>query len=125
MPLIPEDVASKSVFVLEDTLLIAEGIAMQLRGLGFQDISTALSLQEAWADIDHETPDIALLDLNLGKGENSLTIARALLDRKVAVIVITGYAGVHEGTDEVRQSTVLTKPFNSDELATAILASLS
>ena len=55
-----------SVLVVEDEALIACDLQNILESNGCRVIGPAASLARAWDLIEQETPDLALLDVNLG-----------------------------------------------------------
>jgi CheY-like chemotaxis protein len=79
------------VLVLDDEPIIALNTKRMLTDLGAEVIGPALSAEEALAAIG-EGPDAALLDVNLGGGEDSFGVAQALAERGVPFAFVTGYA---------------------------------
>ena len=61
--------------------LIRSSLTTALRSLGIEVIGTGASAREALTIIDKQTPDVALLDLDLGVGPNGIDIANALRKR--------------------------------------------
>ena len=102
------------VLVVEDTLLIAEVIADELRDQGCSVIGPASRLQQGLALAADERLDGALLDVNLA-GELCFPIADALTERGVPFAFLTGYgdAAIPVG---YRDTPRLTKPFDGANL---------
>ncbi len=119
-PSIPAKLTSGVAIVVEDNFVIAEGVAHQLKGLGFERTET-FSTQEAALDfVERETPSFALLDVNLGHGKTSFHIAELLLDRNVPIVFLTGYGDLPSQAPRLNKQIVLTKPVDNLELAHAI-----
>ncbi len=80
------------VMVLEDEAIIAMLLEDMLAEMGCEvmgpvsDVSAALNLLEA------ETPQMALLDVNLSHGQSSYKVAEALAGRGVPFAFVTGHA---------------------------------
>jgi DNA-binding response OmpR family regulator len=102
------------VLVVEDTLLIAEVIADELRDRGCNVVGPAARLEQGLALAADEGLDGALLDVNLA-GELCFPIADALAKRGVPFAFLTGYgdAAIPAG---YRDAPRLTKPFNGANL---------
>lgn len=104
---------------LEDETLIALDGEDTLLELGFSDLHCARTLDQAYAIADRVDLDLAVLDVNLGRGQNSLTLARQLIGRNIAVVFVSGYNAAEFPAD-LRRIPIATKPFNPADLASAI-----
>jgi CheY-like chemotaxis protein len=80
-----------SVLVVEDEALIACDLQNMLEGHGYRVIGPAASLRRALELIEHETPDLALLDVNLGDS-TSFALADVLTSRRCKIIFVTGHS---------------------------------
>ncbi|MGF1552200.1 MAG: response regulator [Paracoccaceae bacterium] len=113
--------ADLSVIYLEDEVLIALHGEDMLREIGFGRVAIAFDETEAHALTEAERFDIGVLDLNLGRGRDSLAIARKLKERGTRLVFCSGYASrdpAFAGFD----APVLTKPITPGELRRAIEA---
>ena len=119
-PKVPAAMTDGTALVLEDNFMISEGVVNQLRGLGFDRIEAAADPDVAMECIEDEMPSLAVLDVNLGKGRNSLPIAEFLLDNGVPIIFVTGYGELSTMTPRLSKQIVLTKPIDTLELVHAI-----
>jgi len=108
------------VLVVEDNFMIAEGVVLQLQKMGFERVETASNLEAAMDLLEDFTPSLAILDVNLGKGQSSLPIADILLDRHVPILFATGYGEVSSMSPRLAKQITLTKPIDALELAHAI-----
>ncbi len=103
--------------ILEDEALIAMDIELALLDHGYEDVFVCSSVRAALDRIDTAPPQLSLLDFNLGRGETSLPVARALrtLDRPFAFL--TGYTGATLAvTSDLRDVELLSKPFHMHDI---------
>lgn len=111
------------VLLVEDEALIALSLAQQLDAAGFQVIGPAGSVQEAYRLLGDGDCDAAILDVNLGHGETSESLARTLVLASVPIIVVSGYApSQHPGV--FHGKPVLAKPVRIDALVAEIRRAL-
>lgn len=108
------------ILVAEDEALVAMLIEDMLTDMGAVVIGPAANLDEALALAGRETPDLALLDVNLA-GKPIFPVADLLRARGVPFIFASGYgeAGIVE---EHRGAAVLQKPFRESDLAQVLSA---
>ena len=117
----PPDSPVLRILVVEDEALVAMLVEDALEDAGFGVIGPVRSVAQALETLESESPDAAVLDLNLA-GENSVAVADALVARRIPFVVATGYgaAGLPPGH---RGVPVLPKPYDPADL-TALLARL-
>lgn len=110
------------VLVVEDEPRMRELLTRALNGWGFI-ASSARSGEEAVRQAESQTPEIALLDLNL-PGINGLEAFSALREKlpQLQGIVLTGFASVEAARQAVHLDVVefLTKPCHLGELERAL-----
>jgi CheY-like chemotaxis protein len=108
----------RRVLVVEDEALVAMLVEDALLDAGASVIGPAATVAEALALLERETPEAAVLDLNLA-GETSTPVADALAARGVPFVVATGYGadGLPPGHAAV---PVLAKPYDPDDLTAAL-----
>ncbi len=80
----------KTVLIVEDEFLIAMDLIQMLQALGWQVIGPAASVKAALQLLDHESPAVALLDVNLGTEVVTL-VAEVLKARNVPFAVASAY----------------------------------
>jgi len=110
-----------SIFVLEDEPMICEFMVKQLNELHFV-CKGATHPSDLWLLIENETPDVVVLDLQLGT-ENGIDVANKLrrtIQCKIVVVSARGSVdsqilGIAEAVD-----AFLVKPVNVSELARTI-----
>lgn len=106
---------STRVLVVEDDALIALDIARQLEDAGFRVVGPAVSVSRALRLMQDQGCDIAVLDVNLGRNETSVPVARELRARSTPFIVLSGYMR-EQHPAELQGAPVLSKPASPSEL---------
>ena len=79
-----------TVLVVEDEALIAMDLQWLLEEAGYRVLGPANSTAAAMALLDGIEPDVALLDVNLGRSD-VFGVANELATRKTRVIFLTGH----------------------------------
>ncbi len=82
--------ATVSVLVVEDEALIAMDLQALLEEAGYHVLGPANSTAAAMALLDGNDPDVALLDVNLGRSD-VFGVANELATRKTKMIFLTGH----------------------------------
>src|SRR5215467_2538272 len=101
--------ANPSVLVVEDEALIAMDLQALLEDAGYRVLGPANSTAAAMALLDRDEPDVALLDVNLGRSD-VFGVANALAGRKTKVIFLTGHSAQKLPPDH-RHRPLLAKPY--------------
>jgi CheY-like chemotaxis protein len=115
------DTRGRRILVVEDEALVAMLVEDALEDAGFGIIGPVRSVAQALEVLETESPDAAVLDLNLA-GENSVAVADALVARGIPFVVATGYGAAGLPASH-RNALVLPKPYDPADL-TAMLAAL-
>ena len=103
------------VLLVEDEALIAMLIEDQLIELGFDVVGPAATATQAIALCEEEKIDGAVLDINLGGGQRSDSVAELLAAKSIPFVFVTGYGS--SGVDRrFAYAGVLQKPFTLPEL---------
>ena len=108
-----------SVLVVEDQALIAMSLEASLVDHGMRVAGIAGNVTAALRMIEKESPDLAVLDVNLDH-ESSLPIAEKLLELGVPFIFATGYGSRVELPDHLREAPVVEKPYRIEEMLAKI-----
>lgn len=120
----PTDPKSRDCcLVLEDNWLIASGLTMQLQELGFEDVKVCGSCLEATSFLVENAarlPDLAILDVIIGKDETSEPIAFELERLKIPFIIISGYGAHNEVSRRFPKAVSLKKPVSDKHLLDAL-----
>ena len=102
------------VLVVEDEFLVATLIEDVLESAGCVVSGPIPRVAEALDAVDHETYDVAVLDVNLG-GDRIDPVADALCRRNVPFVFVTGYTE-NALPGEFAERPRLCKPFKMGEL---------
>ncbi|MBT2185631.1 PAS domain S-box protein [Sphingobium nicotianae] len=81
----------RNILVVEDEALIGLGLAAMLENSGFDVIGPAGDVKTAMALLDRHDCALAILDINLGRGETSAPLAERLKQDGVPFFVTSGY----------------------------------
>ncbi len=80
------------VLIVEDEIITATALRNELQGLGYSICSLSTSGEKAIKTAEHEHPDVALMDVNLGGGMDGFEAAREIHSRfSIPIIYMTGY----------------------------------
>jgi PAS domain S-box-containing protein len=117
---IPPRLRGKRILLVEDEPLVAMDIESQLISAGCEVIGPAGTVTSAKRLIAEAAFDAALIDVNLA-GQPVDELAAALTNKRIPFAFATGYGpnGLPRG---FRETTILAKPFNSDQLLPVIQA---
>jgi PAS domain S-box-containing protein len=117
------NIKTAKILVVEDNPIVAEDLRMKLTKLGYQVTDTAMSGEQALESIKTTLPDIAFMDINLGKGIDGITTATLFKERyNLSVIYLTAHA---DDATLTRAKTTepygyIIKPFDDNELKSVI-----
>jgi ActR/RegA family two-component response regulator len=107
---------SKLLYV-EDEVIVALDVSDGLKHeLGF-DVHMAHNLSAALEKCENTSFDFALLDMNLGNGENSLSLGLMLAERGTHVVFASGY-NRHE-IAKIDAFQLIEKPFQLSDVSAA------
>jgi len=106
------------ILVVEDEALIAMDLQALLEEAGYRVIGPANSSAAALALIANEEPDVALLDVNLGRSD-AFGVANVLTERKTQVIFLTGHTA-HKLPQQHRHLPLVSKPYLPQVLLQAV-----
>jgi CheY-like chemotaxis protein len=110
--------AGRSVLVVEDETIISLEIEQMLQDLECGPIWHAANVVQALAVLAQHRPDVALLDVNLGR-EKVFPVADMLIARAIPFLFSTGYG--RDGLPlEWARWPVIQKPYLTRELALAL-----
>ncbi|MBL9039786.1 MAG: response regulator [Archangium sp.] len=110
-----------SILVIDDDDVFRRRLARALSERGY-DVREAGTPVEALRLAEADTPELALVDLNLA-GHSGLEVVRQLvaLDRTTRALVLTGYGSIATAVEAMRLGAVgyLPKPADADEILAA------
>jgi two-component system KDP operon response regulator KdpE len=113
------------VLVVEDDHEIRTMIQSALKVEGFE-VSTAVSVREAQAMLQHSSPDVLVLDLGLPDGEGLTLVQEVRAQSSLPIVVVSAR---HQEVQKIElldagADDYLTKPFSVGELLARIRVSL-
>lgn len=111
------------ILVVEDEIIIADNICDTLTDLGYQVLEPVINYTEALEAIKNESPDIAILDIQLSGSKTGIDLAKKIKDTyDFPFIFLTSNADTSTLNEakKVMPPAYLVKPFSKEELYTAI-----
>lgn len=111
------------IYVVEDEMIVARDIRIQLSEMGYAIAGHAISAEAALTDIRSTPPDLVLMDINLAGAMDGISAAHTIrAEFDIPVVFLTAFAA-----DEVLARAKLTepygyilKPFSDRELRTVL-----
>ncbi len=116
------------ILIVEDELLIAEDIRMQLTNLGYEVSGMAVSYNEAVDSIMQNLPDLVLVDIHIEGKKDGIELGDFLKNEaEIPFIYLTSYgdSATVERAKKTNPDAYLLKPFKGDNLFTSIEIALS
>lgn len=113
---------SLRILIVEDERIVAEAIKGMLLDLGHAPVGIANSIAKAEEWIRTGGFDMAMLDINLKKGEEGIHIAKLLYEKQVPFFFLTSYTDstTLQKAKSVRPGAYVVKPFTEQDLFVAI-----
>jgi DNA-binding LytR/AlgR family response regulator len=111
------------ILIVEDEGIIAEDMNQMLSDMGYEVLETAMDYEEALEILSTETPDLILLDVNLGGKKDGIDLAEVINEKyQVPFIFTTSFSDTQtlERAKHVSPVNYLVKPFKKEQLFTAI-----
>jgi len=84
------DLRGRKILVVEDDFYLAADAAAALRGAGAEVLGPCPREDETLHLLERETPDMAVVDLNLGGGGPRFEVARSLRAKNIPFVFFTG-----------------------------------
>jgi DNA-binding NarL/FixJ family response regulator len=116
------------VLIVEDEPIIAENISVYLNNNDFVVSGIAYDDEEAKKQLQRNTPDAVLLDINLESNEDGIAIARYINTHyQIPFLFLTSYADREtlERAKSVEPSGYIVKPFNEKTLLASLAIAIS
>jgi DNA-binding NtrC family response regulator len=114
----PSDLDGQCVLVVEDSWQVATGLQMLLESWGAEVLGPAATTAEAERLTAERRPDVAIVDINLRRGERSDGLIDQLHERGIRVVVMTGYADA--SVPQGKAAAILQKPMREDLLLASL-----
>ncbi|NVK52889.1 MAG: response regulator [Flavobacteriaceae bacterium] len=115
------------VLVVEDEIIIADNICDTLEELGYEPLEPEINFSQAIESIENETPDIAILDIQLSGKKTGIDVAREINKKyHFPFIFLTSNSDKYTVSEakEVNPAAYLIKPFSKEELYSTIEVAL-
>ena len=116
----PREAAEIVILIVEDNSMISEGMRAQLVKNGYKHVETAANAESALRLIEARVPGFALLDVSLGRGATSESVASDLQRRDVPFAFVTGYGEQADFSKRFPQAMMLQKPAKIEDLLAVI-----
>jgi CheY-like chemotaxis protein len=112
---------SLRVLVVEDEFFLAMELEEILLAQGWQVLGPVSTVKEALDLLDHQLPDVAVLDVNL-RGVMVTPVAEALARQGIPFVLSTAYhASRLQGSAALAKAVNIGKPVKERQLVQAIL----
>ncbi len=111
------------ILLVEDELIIAADIENMLSKMGYEVLETAMDYDEALERLEVETPDLILIDVNLGGKKDGIDLAEEINENfRIPFIFTTSYSDgpTIERANKVNPTNYLVKPFKQEQLFAAL-----
>jgi len=115
------------IFIVEDEMIAAESLAMDLQKLGYQVVGKANTKEKAITNIKSSKPNLVLMDIKIKGEADGIDIAQSLGKiASIPVVYLTAYANSETLSRATKTSPYgyLVKPYKIDELNTTISIAL-
>ncbi len=116
------------ILIVEDEPVIAENISMYLDNNDFEVSGIAYDSGEANDQLKNNTPDAAILDVNLESEEDGIDIARRINQQyDLPFLFLTSYSDKEtlQRAKQVNPSGYIVKPFNEKTLLASLEIAIS
>ena len=116
------------VLIVEDEPVIAENIAVYLVNNDFTISGIAYDNEDARKQLSNNTPDVVLMDINLGSDEDGIDLAKFIRENfDIPVLFLTSYADKDtiNRAKEVEPNAYILKPFTEKTLLSSFEIAIS
>jgi AraC-like DNA-binding protein len=113
----------KNIIVVEDEFLIAYNLKVVLEKMDYNPIINIASVQDAIDAIEKYDPILVLIDINLNKDQDGITLGHYLLEKdSIPYIYITSYSNetTINKASETRPHGYIVKPFKPSDISTIV-----
>ena len=111
------------IMIVEDELIAAESLALDLKRLGYEVITIVDSGEKALLKLEHLQPDLILMDIMLkGKFDGIITASEIQKYLDIPIIYLTAYGDTKtlERAKNTSPYGYLVKPYKSQDIRTTI-----
>ncbi len=122
-----DDMKKVKTLIVEDEILVARDLQMILEQMGYSATSMVPSGEQAIKEIEHEVPDLVLMDIVLQEGMDGVETAEIIHSRfDIPVIFLTAHGdkAIFERAKKTEPFGYIIKPFQGESLRKAIEVAL-
>jgi DNA-binding NarL/FixJ family response regulator len=116
------------ILIVEDEPAIAENISLYLDNNDFEVSAIVYDSDDAFAELKNNTPDAAILDINLEGDKDGIDIAAYInKQHQIPFLFLTSYSdkGTLDRAKAVKPSGYIVKPFNERTLLASLEIAIS
>lgn len=116
------------ILIVEDEPVIAEHIAAYLNNADFEVSAVVYDMEEAKKEMETNTPDAAILDINLQSANDGIDLAGWIKGRyRLPFLFLTAHADKYtlERAKKVKPAGYIVKPFNESTLQASLEIAIS
>ena len=114
-----EPFSGTCVLLVEDDIAIAEQTERQLKTLGYGEVLVVTSLNDAQEVSESDDVEVALLDVNMADGMQTVGLGRALAANGIRVLFMSGF-NPEEMARATRGFEFVEKPLSLPRLKAAL-----
>ena len=118
----------RKILIVEDEPVIAENISIYLDNNDFEVSAIAYDSDEAFLQLKNNTPDAAILDINLESDKDGIDVA-AYINKEIQIpfLFLTSYSDKNtlDKAKQVKPSGYIVKPFNEKTLLASLEIAIS
>lgn len=108
-----------NILIVEDESIVALDIQTSLEEFGYMVTAIAKNSKQAMQKLQIKQPDIILMDINLGDGQNGIETAKQInLKYEIPIIYLTAFSNekIIQEAIETNPIAYVVKPFKAEEL---------
>jgi DNA-binding LytR/AlgR family response regulator len=116
-------VKKSKILIVEDEMIIAADLSLQLTKLGYQVIGIQTHGEDALKTVDQNRPDIVIMDIVLSGEMNGIQAAQIIHDKyNIPIIYLTSNAddATFQKAKATKPYAFISKPFRREDLSRAI-----
>lgn len=113
----------RRILIVEDESIIAMSLRAILKLSGYDVCEVVSTGEQAVKNVEEEKPDLVIMDIVLAGKKNGVDAAKEIRSRyDIPIIFITGFydEDMLKDAEHVKSSLLFLKPFQPDDLETAI-----
>lgn len=115
------------IHIVEDQILIAEGLKQSLEEFGYVISGISYNYQEALQQLKQDKPDLVLIDISLGEGKSGIDLAKEFQVKNIPFVFLSSHKDIEtiNKATEVHPNGYLVKPIDPASLMSTIEVALS